>query len=117
MRFRGLDLNLLVALQALLDERSVSGAADRLHMTQPAMSQALGRLRSYFGDELLVPSGKAHRLTARALTLVGPVRDALRIVEGAIVNPATFDPLQSTRQFVVHASDYAMAVVLSAAIA
>ena len=57
MCFRGLDLNLLVALEALLSTRSVSRAAERLNLSQPAMSAALGRLRDYFRDDILVVQG------------------------------------------------------------
>ena len=54
MRFKGLDLNLLIAFEALLETRSVSRAAERMNLSQAAMSSALGRLREYFGDEILV---------------------------------------------------------------
>lgn len=59
MRFKGLDLNLLVCLDVLLDERSVSAAARRLHLSQPATSAALARLREFFDDEILVGLGKS----------------------------------------------------------
>ena len=70
MRFKGLDLNLLVALNGLMETRSVSRAAERLHLSQPAMSAALGRLRDYFGDELLVLQGKRMFPTAYAEALM-----------------------------------------------
>lgn len=66
MRFNRLDLNLLVALDAMLTERNVSRSADRMHMTQSAMSNALNRLRGYFDDDLLVPMGRGMELTPRA---------------------------------------------------
>ena len=80
MRFGRLDLNLLVALDALLTECSVSLAADRLCLSQSATSSALGRLRDYFGDELLVVRGRSMVLTARAESLVEPVRAVLEQV-------------------------------------
>ena len=73
MRFGRLDLNLLVALDALLTERSVSLAADRLCLSQSATSSALGRLREYFGDELLVVKGRNMILSARAEELIDPI--------------------------------------------
>jgi DNA-binding transcriptional LysR family regulator len=59
MRFKGLDLNLIVTLDILLEERSVSAAARRLHLSQPATSAALARLREFFDDEILVLLGKS----------------------------------------------------------
>ena len=67
MRFKGLDLNLLVALDALLKEQNVSRAADRLHLSQPAVSASLGRLRVFFDDPLLVQHGKRMLPTPHAL--------------------------------------------------
>jgi len=58
MHFKGLDLNLLVALDTLLAERSITRAGERMNLSQSAMSSALGRLREYFGDELLVQTGR-----------------------------------------------------------
>lgn len=116
MRFHGLDLNLLVALHALLKERSVSGAAEKLCMTQPAMSQALSRLRTFFDDELLIPKDRMLLLTPRAEALITPVRDALRLIDQSILHPVEFDALTSTRRFALLASDYSLAVVGSAAL-
>src|ERR1700721_1240066 len=67
---RGLDLNLLVPLQALLEERSVTRAAMRVHLSQPAMSRVFERLREAFSDELLIRSGKKYALTPRAAALL-----------------------------------------------
>lgn len=72
MRFNKLDLNLLVALDALLTERSISRAGERLHLSQPATSNALARLRTYFDDELLVQQGRTMVLTPRAEGLLDP---------------------------------------------
>jgi LysR family transcriptional regulator, nod-box dependent transcriptional activator len=81
MRFNRLDLNLLVALDHLLHLRSVSGAAERLNMTQSAMSNALLRLRQYFDDDLLVKVGRRLELTPRGEALKDAVRDVLVRVE------------------------------------
>jgi len=67
---RGLDLNLLVLLQALLEERSVTRAAMRVYLSQPAMSRAFERLREAFSDDLLIRSGKKYALTPRAAALL-----------------------------------------------
>jgi len=113
MRFLGLDLNLLVALDALLAEQNVSAAADRIHLSQSAMSGALNRLREYFGDELLVPMGRRMALTPRAEQLVDPVRNALMHIRANITLRPEFDPSTCDRRFLVVASDYAAVVGLS----
>ena len=73
MRFERLDLNLLVALDALIEDRNVSMAARRLYLSQPALTGALNRLRDFFGDDLLIPSGRQMMLTPKAEELRGPV--------------------------------------------
>src|ERR671913_383642 len=78
------DLNLLVALDALLTERNVTRAGNRLNLSQSAMSGALARLRHYFHDELLVPVGRQMALTRVAEDLVEPVRDILVRVRGTL---------------------------------
>ena len=116
MRFERLDLNLLVALDALLAERSVSLAAERICLSQSATSSALGRLREYFGDELLVVRGRNMVLTARAESLVEPVRAVLKQIRTTIsVNPP-FDPATSDRTLTLMASDYLTEVLLSTAL-
>ena len=75
MRFKRLDLNLLVALDLLLETRSVSQAAARMNLSQPAMSSALARLREYFGDELLVRNCQRLYTTPYAELLMPGVRD------------------------------------------
>lgn len=112
MRFKGLDLNLLVALDALLELRSVSRAAERMNLTQPAMSAALSRLREYFGDQLLVVHGKAMYPTAFADSLLPQVREALGGIEALIATAASFDPATSERSFRIVASDYIAVSVL-----
>jgi DNA-binding transcriptional LysR family regulator len=112
MNFRGLDLNLLVALEALLEERSVSRAAVRLNLSQPAMSAALARLRSYFGDDILLPHGKRMHASAFAEGLLPQVRECLQRLESLIATSPAFDPAQSQRTFRIVASDYITAAVL-----
>ena len=112
MRFNKLDLNLLVALDALLSEESITRAADKVHIGQPAMSNALARLREYFDDELLVQVGRRMEATPRALALKDPVRDVLIRVEAAVVSQPRFDPTQSDREFRLTVSDYTSAALI-----
>lgn len=113
MRFQRLDLNLLVALDALLTERSVSLAADRLCLSQSATSSALGRLREYFGDELMVVRGRNMVLTARAEELIEPVRAVLEQIRTTISVAPPFDPMTCDRLVRIMASDYVTEVLLA----
>lgn len=117
MRFQRLDLNLLAALDVLLAEKSVSLAADRLCLSQSATSSALGRLRDYFGDELLVVKGRSMVLTARAEELIEPVRSVLEQIRSTIAIAPTFDPATCDRQIRFMASDYSTQVLLAGALA
>jgi len=117
MRFQRLDLNLLVALDALLSEKSVSLAADRLCLSQSATSSALGRLREYFGDDLLVVKGRSMVLTARAEELIEPVRVVLEQIRTTIAIAPEFDPATNDRQVRIMASDYSTQVLLAGAFA
>lgn len=117
MRFDGLDLNLLVALDALIEEQNVSVAAERLHLSQGAMSAALGRLRDYFKDELLVSVGRRMVLTPRAEDLAMPVRNVLLQVRSNITTQRHFDPALSDRQIRLICSDYFLRVGLAKALA
>lgn len=112
MRYKQLDLNLLVALDALLQERSISRAAEKVFLSQPAMSNALARLRDYFGDELLTPLGRQMVLTPRAESLQQPVREILLRVDSAVVAPSTFDPATSMRSFSILVSDFTTTVFM-----
>lgn len=116
MRFQKLDLNLLVALDALLQERSVSLAADRIHLSQSATSSALGRLREYFEDELLVLKGRQMVLTPRGEGLVEPVRAVLEQIRATIAVDQPFDPASSDRTIAIMASDYTVEVLLRPAL-
>lgn len=111
MRFQGLDLNLLVALDVLIEERSVSRAAERLHLSQPAMSAALRRLRDYFHDPILSAHGKKMIPTPHALRLRGALRALLTDVERMVSLSTQFDPATSQRRFRIGASDY-LSIVL-----
>lgn len=113
MRLKGLDLNLLVAFDALLETRSVSRAAERMNLSQPAMSAALSRLRAYFGDELLTVSGKRMYPTPFAESLLPHLRETLRSVDGLIAASVTFDPQHSERTFRIVSSDYILAALLA----
>jgi DNA-binding transcriptional LysR family regulator len=106
-----IDLNLLVALDALLAEESVTRAGERLSLSQPAMSGSLARLRALLGDELLVRTGRTMTLTPFAESLREPVRDILRQIEQALVARPAFDPKTDSRSFTIYASDY-MTMVL-----
>jgi DNA-binding transcriptional LysR family regulator len=113
MRFHDFDLNLLVYLDALLTERSVSRAAARVGITQPAMSEALGRLRGHFRDQILVPvAGRAMVLTPLAQSLAGQVREILLRAQSVSAATSEFVPATSDRKFTILASDYVFDVLL-----
>lgn len=112
MNLRSVDLNLLVALDALLSERHVTRAADRVGLSQPAMSNALGRLRGVFGDELLVRTATGMQPTPRALELVDPLRQLLRQVERVLESDGGFDPATSDRTFTIRMSDILACLLL-----
>jgi DNA-binding transcriptional LysR family regulator len=112
MRYRRLDLNLLVALDALLNEKSVTRAASRLNMTQPAMSGALARLREYFGDALVVQVGRHMELTPLANSLVTPVHEIMLRIDAAIAIEPEFIAARSQRHFSFTASDYVIRIFL-----
>lgn len=112
MRFNRLDLNLLVALDAMLKERSISRAADRMHLSQSAMSNALARLREYFDDELLVQVGRKLELTPRAEALQDAVRDVLVRIDTTIAASPEFVPAESSRVFRLLVSEYTSTVLM-----
>lgn len=105
MRFKGLDLNLLMVFDVLLETRSVSRTAERLNRSQAAVSAALGRLRDYFDDEILVLDGRKLHPTAHAQSLLPLVRECLRAAEVLTDASARFDPARSDRTFNVMAAD------------
>lgn len=112
MRFNNLDLNLLVALDALLTERSITRAAQRLHMSQPAMSNAVARLRLHMGDALVVRVGRQMELTPRAQRLQETVRDLLVRIDATISAQPAFDPMRSSRRFTLITSDYTSQIIV-----
>jgi len=111
MNLNSLDLNLLVALDALLREASVSRAAMRIGLSQPAASHALARLRDLIGDPLLVRSGARMELTPRAQALRGPLAQALEQVRGLFI-PDDFDAARSERQFRLMMPDLAVELLM-----
>jgi DNA-binding transcriptional LysR family regulator len=112
MRYRRLDLNLLIALDALLSDKSVTKAAAKLNITQPAMSGALSRLREYFEDALVIQVGRQMELTPLAQSLVGPIHDVIMRIDSAIATEPAFDPARGKRHFTFTASDYVIRVFL-----
>ncbi len=111
MRFNNLDLNLLVALDALLDEQSVTRAADRVNVSQPAMSAALSRLREHFGEPILQQQGKSMIPTAGALRMKEPIKQLLRDIDVLVTEGSHFDPATSQRRFQIATSDFLLAVL------
>jgi len=112
MDTKRLDLNLLVALDALLAERNVTRAASRLHVSQPALSAQLARLRHIFKDPLLLPAQRGMLPTARALELQEPLRRALDEVRRVMVTGVDFDPTDASLTITIAASDYIQVAVL-----
>ncbi|QEY72980.1 LysR family transcriptional regulator [Pseudomonas denitrificans (nom. rej.)] len=110
---RRIDLNLLVILDALLDECHVSRAAERLAMTQPAVSHALNRLRDLLDDPLLVRAGNQMQLTRRAFELAEPLREILGGVRRLVLGD-DFDPASAEMELRLGMSDYGAWVVLPA---
>jgi LysR family nod box-dependent transcriptional activator len=112
MDLADVDLNLLVAFDALLAERSVTRAARRLGMSQPGTSNALARLRKLFADPLLVRDGTVLVPTPRAESLVEPVRAALALVSQALDQRTGFDPATDEATFTVSCSDYSLLMLV-----
>lgn len=108
------DYNLLRPLRALLEERNVTRAAERLHVSQSAMSVALARLRRHYGDPLLVRRGNRHELTPLAERLLGALPQAIAETEHIFRLQSRFDPVTSTRSFVVAGVDYTIARIAPA---
>lgn len=107
------DLRLLLALDALLEERSVTRAGRRLGLTQSATSRVLGRLRVTFGDALLVRTGRDLVPTPRAEALRQPLRDALLGLNAVVAEPPSFDPTTARRTFTLATTDYGAAIAVS----
>ena len=112
MRFHGLDLNLLVALDALLTHQNVTRAAEQLNLSQSALSGALARLREHFDDELVVPIGRRMEPTPLARTLAGPLHEILLKTRTLVTTTPTFDPQTSNRRISIIASDYSTEILM-----
>mgnify|MGYP003744541723 CR=1 FL=1 len=106
-----LDLNLLVSLDALLSERSVTRAAESLHLSQPALSASLARLRAHFNDPILARRGNTYELTPFALRLTEHTSTALEAARRVFDSQASWSPADSTREFSVYGSDYGFVTV------
>ena len=106
-----LDLNLLVSLDALLTERSVTRAAESLRLSQPALSASLSRLRTHFGDRILSRHGNSYDLTPLAIRLAEHTGIALDAARRVFASEAIWDPVDSTREFTIYGSDYGFATV------
>jgi DNA-binding transcriptional LysR family regulator len=112
MDTKRLDLNLLVTLEALLVEQNVTKAAERLHLSQPAVSAQLSRLRDVFDDPLLIPAQRGMTPTAKALELMGPLRQALDQVRSTVSTHQGFDPAKATLVVSIACTDYLQAAVV-----
>jgi DNA-binding transcriptional LysR family regulator len=112
MDFHGIDLNLLVAFDALMSERNVTRAATRVGVSQPAMSAALSRLRTLLGDPLFLRSADGLLPTQRARDLAEPVAGALRQIESAMVSRPAFDPANAAMTLNLGLPDYPSFVLL-----
>lgn len=103
---RHFDLNLLLVFEMLMRERHVTRAAEKLHLSQPALSHALKRLREALDDPLLVRSGQGLQPTPRALALLPVVQQSLAALQAGLAPPATFAAATSTRRFTLATTDY-----------
>jgi LysR family transcriptional regulator, nod-box dependent transcriptional activator len=112
MNLHRLDLNLLVALDALLTERSITRAAERLHLSPSATSGSLARLREFFEDELLTRIGRRMVTTPLGESLQVAVRDCLLHVQATVEIKPQFDPGTSKRNFRLMMSDYVSTVIM-----
>lgn len=113
MDMKRIDLNLLVSLEALLVERNVTRAAARLHMSQPALSAQLNRLRDLFKDPLLVPAHRGMVPTAKSLELIGPLRASLDQIRGTLQGHDSFSPVTAELTISIACTDYVEAVVVA----
>ena len=112
MNLRSLDLNLLLVFDAVYAERSISKASLRLNLSQPAVSNALARLRDTVGDQLFAREGNGMAPTTRAKTLRDPIRQALELIERGFRNDESFNFADSKREFVIAVEDYGETVIM-----
>lgn len=111
MNLISLDLNLLLVFDAIIQEQHVTRAGNRIGMSQPAMSNALNRLRHHLKDELFVRSAEGMLPTPRALELANPIKAALNSLESAL-DPVEFDPSTSTKTFAIGTNDYCVSILI-----
>src|SRR4051812_289010 len=104
MKLAGIDLNLLLVLDAMIEERNTTRAGQRIGLSQPAVSHALNRLRHLFKDELFVRTPDGMMPTPRALELAAPLREGLSRIE-TMVESGSFVPAETEREFVIATSD------------
>jgi DNA-binding transcriptional LysR family regulator len=112
MNLRSVDLNLLCVFDAIFVEGNLTRAARRLAISQPAMSNALARLRSTLGDPLFTRTATGMTPTPRARMLAAPIRQALDLIQNAVTPPTAFDFRSSARRFTVAVEDYGEAVII-----
>ena len=112
MDSKRLDLNLLITLEALLVERNVTKAAARLHLSQPAVSAQLSRLRNLFDDALLIPVQRGMMPTAKAIELLDPLRQALDQVRATVATHSNFDPAKAKLIVAIACTDYPQVAVV-----
>lgn len=112
MDTRRLDLNLLVTLEALLIEQNVTRAATRLHLSQPAVSAQLSRLRDVFNDPLLIPAQRGMTPTVKALELLVPLRQALDQVRATVTTHLNFEPATASLTVSIACTDYVQAALI-----
>jgi len=117
MNIENFDLNLLVCFDVLMRERNVSRAAEKLNISQPAMSSSLKRLRDYFNDPLLVRTARGMKPTEKALALEPLVRQSLTMAEEVLSPNEVFNPSNSQRTFRILVSDYVEGILISALVA
>lgn len=111
IQLAAIDLNLLVAFEALLEAESVTAAAQRIHIGQPAMSAALKRLRLLFEDDLFIRIGREMKPTAKALEIAPGILSALQQIRLTLQSSQQFDPANAQQAFVIGSSDYANTVI------
>ena len=107
-----IDLNLLVAFEALITERSVTKAAEKLQIGQPAMSSSLNRLRVLFEDDLFIRMGQQMQPTVKAKAIAPNILAVLQQIRQTIIAPNIFDPVSSDRTFAIGSSDYTSLVIV-----
>jgi DNA-binding transcriptional LysR family regulator len=113
MNLQSIDLNLLLVFESLMNERNVTRAAKRIGLSQPAMSNALTRLRRTFNEPLLVRTPDGMSPTHAAQALIGPVRAALAGLRAALEEKPAFDPAASKRKFHLLTNDYAEIMLIA----